>query len=113
MERILSNEYFSFEQGYFDGINDAVLQFSSDDEEIEFGEIYDDGLDKMPYNKKWYDMGYEDGKKYYSGLLWEYGMPGILVFGDEHMLEEFYTRRVLDYNTLENKEMPIGVFKIR
>lgn len=113
LERILTNEYLSFEQGFFDGKIDAILQFTGDDDESEFDEKYDDDLDEIDCDPIWYNMGYELAKNYY----FQQCIRGIdvdsLILDGEEVVDEFFTEKVIEHNLLEDTKLSVGVFKVR
>lgn len=104
MEIIYTEEFLEYKLGFVNGKEDVMnLVFNGVDYYVEEG------------SDTWYSIGYNDGYQYYHNLFTTKG----IVYSDEiigrvplDILNEFFRKRVIEYNTNTEEEIPSVIYKL-
>lgn len=103
MENLNTNEFIEYKTGFIDGKHKVI-------ELIKIGKIinFEKECDfKFPL---FYEFGYRDGIEFFSNqILNDIDLSSIRT---RDVIKELFIKRVIKYNSENNKEVPINKFRI-
>ena len=103
MKDINTNEFIEYKTGFIDGKH-KVIELIKLGKMINF-EKKDDF--KLPL---FYEFGYKDGIEFYSNQV--FNNKDILNIRIRDVIKDLFIKRVIEYNSENDKELPINKFRI-
>lgn len=103
MEEIITNELIQYKTGFIHGKND-FLEFTR------LGKVIDLEVKEAEATPEWYAFGYQDAIEFFSNATNQ--NVDIATIRVKEVIKEQYLKRVMLYNSENQKETPISTFRM-
>ena len=106
MKEIITNELIQYETGFIDGKFEIIEAFK-------LGKIMDLNESRLSeeMEESWYNYGYQDGFNYFSDLI-DNNSLDLENINTKKIMQECFTKKVIEINSKQNKSIPISKFRI-
>lgn len=121
MDKVINNELIAYKSGFGDGKLDILKQISSNSDNCMFIKNDSNDIKEAMFVKPvfdvegWYSYGYDDSYNYYLKWYLENGYISEELITRNHenkIMEYSYANRVIEFNQKNDKEVPIGKFRM-
>lgn len=109
MEKIITNEFISYKSGFLSGKQQIVESFKLGKIINLNKEAEKEDLDNLSF---WYDLGYEDGLRWYSNIIFKDSNWYIKREQLNEIILECFGARVQTINEQEDLQIPVFKFRI-
>lgn len=108
MKEIVTDEFIRYKDGFITGKYEIVDAFA-------LGKIINlnqvDTDENEDNNDTWFSYGVEDGFKYFANLIDQNNLD-LANISTREIVKECFTKRVLEINQEQGKEVPVSKFKL-